>query len=94
MEQDVSELEVPVHDLVLDEGLEGIEDLAEVLDDLFLREQSFLPDLGEHISSIAVLEHEVVVVGGLLEGVELDYVRVVAGLQHFDLVLKQFVKLP
>lgn len=93
VEQDVGELEVAVHDLVLDEGLEGVEDLAEVLDDFVLRQESFLAHLGEHVAAVAVLEHEVVVVGRLLERVQLDDEGVVAGLEHLDFVLQQLVEL-
>lgn len=93
VEEDVGELEVAVHDLVLDEGLEGVEDLAEVLDDLVLRQQSLPAHLGQHVAPVAVLQHEVVVVRGLLEGVQLDDEGVVAGLEHLNLVLQQLVEL-
>ena len=94
MEEDVGELEVAVHDLVLDEGLEGVEDLAEVADDLVLREHALPAHLGEHVAPVAVLQHQVVVVRRLLERVQLDDEGVVARLQHLYLVLQQLVELP
>lgn len=93
VEEDVGELEVAVHDLVLDERLEGVEDLAEVLDDLVLRQHALPAHLGQHVAPVAVLQHEVVVVGRLLERVQLDDEGIVAGLQHLDLVLQQLVEL-
>jgi hypothetical protein len=40
VEEDVGELEVPVHDLGVDKGLEGVEDLPEVLQHLLLWQPS------------------------------------------------------
>ena len=78
---------------MLGEGLEGIEDLAKVLDDLLLGELALLAHLGQHVAVIAILHHEVEMVCGFLDGVELDDVRVVAGLQDLDFVLEEFVEL-
>lgn len=87
MEENIGEFEVPMHDLVRGQGLKSIQDLAEVLEDKFLREFSFLFDPRKHISSVAVLKHEIVIVRGLLQGDELDYMGIVAGLQYLDFVL-------
>jgi hypothetical protein len=51
-----------------------------------------LLDSGQHVPSVAVLQHEIVVVGSLLEIVEFDDVGVVAGLEHLDLVFEQLVE--
>ena len=48
---------------------------------------------GQHVAVIAILHHEVEMVCGFLDGVELDDVRVVAGLQDLDFVLEEFVEL-
>jgi hypothetical protein len=87
MHEDVGKFEVSMHDLVLVEGLEGVEDLEEELDGLFLRERLVLLEVLGEIAFVAVLEDQIEVVGGLLDVVELDDVSVIAGLKHFDLVL-------
>jgi hypothetical protein len=87
MHEDVGKFEVSMHDLVLVEGLEGVEDLEEELDGLFLRERLVLLKVLGEIAFVAVLEDQIEVVGGLLDVVELDDVSVIAGLEHFDLVL-------
>lgn len=87
MHEDVGKFEVSMHDLVLVEGLEGVEDLEEELDGLFLRERLVLLKVLGEIAFVAVLEDQIEVVGGLLDVVELDDVSVIAGLKHFDLVL-------
>jgi hypothetical protein len=87
MHEDVGKFEVSMHDLVLVEGLEGVEDLEEELDGLFLRERLVLLEVLGEIAFVAVLEDQIEVVGGLLDVVELDDVSVIAGLEHFDLVL-------
>ena len=93
MEEDVGEFEISVHDFAVDKGLEGVEDLGGVLEDQLLGEGALLLDLGQHVASVAVLEHQVVVVGGLLEGQQLDDVGVVAALEHLDFVFEQLVEL-
>lgn len=92
MEKDIGQLEIPMHDLVLDQSMEGIQDLAEVLDDILFRQNAFIPYLGQHISSIAIFQHQVVIVRCFLQSVQLDYVGIIAGLQDFYLVLQQLVK--
>jgi hypothetical protein len=94
MQQDIGQLEVPMHDLVFDQSMEGIQDLAEVLNDILLRQNAFIPYLGQHITSIAIFQHQIVIVGCFLQGIQLDYVGIIAGLQHLYLVLQQLVKFP
>jgi hypothetical protein len=93
MHEDVGEFEVTVHDLVLIQGLEGIQYLDEELYRFLLGEGLFLLEVLREIAFVAVLEDEVEVVGGLLDVVQLDDVAVVACLQYFDLVLQQFQEL-
>jgi hypothetical protein len=81
-----------MHDLVAHEGVEGVENLRQETDDFDLWEGAFVSQFGEHVSAIAVFEHEVVVMGGLLQGVQLDDVRVVASFQHFDFAFQQFIE--
>ena len=93
MQQNVGQLEVSVHDLVVHQSLESIKDLGEVPQNLLLRQSACLLDPRQHVPAIAVLQHEVVIMRSLLERVQLDDVRVVAGLQHLYLVLQQLVEL-
>ena len=92
VQQNVGQFEVAVHDLVGGEGLEGIQDLPQVGQHFLLRDLTLLPHLRQHVSPVAVLQHEVVVVRSLLEGYQFDDVGVVAGLEHFDFVFEQFVE--
>jgi hypothetical protein len=46
------------------------------------------------ISLVAVLQDEVKVIGSLLDVIQLDDASVVAGSEHFDLILEQFQELP
>jgi len=52
----ISEFKVPVHDLMLDKGLETRQDLTEILDDFLFFYSLVLLDLSKHVASIAVLE--------------------------------------
>lgn len=90
--EDVGQFEVSMHDLVLVEGFKGVEDLEEELDRLLLGECFVLFEILGEVALVAVLQDEVEVVGSLLDVVELDDVPVIAGLEHFDLVLKQLQK--
>lgn len=65
MLEDVGKLEVPVHDLGLDEVPEGVEDLEEELNGLLLGEQFFGLDVLRQVALITVLEDEVEVITGL-----------------------------
>ena len=82
-----------MHDLALDEGLEGVEDLHEVLQRLLLGQLLLVFEIGEQVALVAVLEYEVDVVGGLLDVDEPDDVVVLAALEHLDLVLEEFGEL-
>ena len=93
VQQDVGQLEVPVHNLVVDQALEAVEDLAEEHDGSLNRQGPLLLHLRQEVAPVTILQHEVVVVGGLFEGEQLDDVRVVTGLEHLDLVLEQLIEL-
>ena len=92
MQQDIGQFEVSMHDLVVDQCLEGIQDLVEVLQNQFLWQFALFLDHLQHVPAVAVLQHQVVVVRGLLQSNQFDDVRVVAGLKHFDFVLQQLVE--
>lgn len=66
MQQNISQFEIPVHNLILDESLKGVEDLHEVLYGFVLAEELLLLDPYHEIALVAVLEYEIDVVGGLL----------------------------
>lgn len=93
MHEDVGELEVPVHDLVLIKGLEGIEDLDEELNGFLFGERFVLFEILGDVAFVAVLEDEVEVVGSLLNVVEFDDVLIIAGLEDLNFVLKEFEEL-
>ena len=65
MDKDVLRLDVPVYDAVLVQNLEGLEQLLEVAQGLALRELLFGLENRIKSPSVAVVVHEVVVVGGL-----------------------------
>lgn len=72
--QDIRQFKVAMHDLVLDQGLEGMQDLDDTLHRFFLREP--LPELqiGLHIPLVAVFEDQVDVVRGFFDVHKFDYV--------------------
>ena len=67
--------------------------MCRILEHQLLGDGALFFDLGQHVATVAVLQHQVVVVGCLLEGQQFYYVSVVARFKHLDLVLEQFVKL-
>ena len=94
MKENISQFEVTMHDFVFDQCLESIHDLTEILDNLLLLEPTFFLDFLQHVPTITVLQHQVVVIRRLLKSKQLNYVRVVTRLQHLYLILQQLVKLP
>lgn len=78
MQEYVCQFEVPMHDLMLDQRMEGIQNLTEILDDILLWQNSLFSNFGEHVAAVAILEHQVVVVGSLFQSVQLYHVRIVA----------------
>ena len=93
MFENVSEFEIPVHNFAFDEGLEGVQDLYEVLKSLFLRELFLGFDGCEQIALVTELEDEIDVVDSLLDVNEPDYIIILTTLQHLDLVLQQLREL-
>lgn len=93
MPEYVGEFEVAMEYLVLEEVMKAIDDFAEYLDGLLLSEVLALLDVAVEIAVVAVLQHQVVVVGCLLHVVELDDVVALAALQHLDLALQQLLEL-
>jgi hypothetical protein len=93
MHENIGQLKIPVHDLVLDEGLERVQDLDEELDGLLLIERFFLFQIGREVALIAILEDQIKVVRRLLDIVQFDNVAVVTGFEHLDLVLEQLHEL-
>lgn len=78
--EDIGEFEISVQDLVVEEVVEPIDDFAENLDGFFLCEVFSFLDVGVEVAVVAVLEDEVVIVGGLLHIVEFDDVVALAAL--------------
>ena len=81
-----------MHDLMADEGVEGIEDLGEISQDFGLPENSSFPNLGQHVTTIAVFKYKIVVVRSLLESDQLDDMLIVAGLQDLNFAFEQLIK--
>lgn len=75
----IGQFKVPVHNLILDQCLEGIEYLHKEFHSLILTEHLLKSYVFSEVTLIAVLHYQVVVVVGLLEIVEFDDVGVVAG---------------
>ena len=93
MHEDVSELEISVHNLILDEGSESVEDLNKEFDGFLLVEDLFLFQISRQVAFIAILQNEVEVVGSFFDVVELDDVTIVACFKDLYFVLKQLHKL-
>jgi len=90
--ENIGQLQVPMQDLVIEEMVEPIDDFAKNLDGFFLCEVFSFLDVGIEVAIVAVLEHKVVIVGGLLHVVELDDVVALAALKHLDLALQQLLE--
>lgn len=73
---------------MLEEVVEAINDLAEYLNGFLFSEVLALLDVAIQITVVAVLQHQVVVVGCLLHVVELYDVVALAALQHLYLTLQ------
>ena len=78
MFEDVGQFKIAMHDFIFDEGLEGMQNLDEVLDSLIFGEFLLVLEVCAQIALIAVLEDQVDVVGGLLDVEELDDVVIPA----------------
>lgn len=87
MYENVGQFEVPMHDLMLIQSLEGIQNLYEKLHSLLLGQCLVLLEILREIPLIAVLKNEVKVIGSLLDIIQLYDVFIIASLQHLYLVL-------
>lgn len=90
----VGQFQVPVDDFVFVEVVEAVDEFAHDSDGFVLHQVLFLFDVRVEVSVIAVLEHKVVVVIGLLHVIELDDVGTFTTLQHFYLAFQQLLELP
>jgi hypothetical protein len=93
MHQDIRQLKISVHNLVFNQGLEGIENLNKELDCLLFVESLFLFEIGRQIALIAILQNEIEVIGRFFNIVKLDNVAIVTGFEDLDLVFEEFHKL-
>ncbi len=93
MSEDIGQFEVPVKDFMVVEMSEAVDDLTEDLHCFLLSQEPPLLDVGVEVALVAVLEHEVVVVGCLLHVVQLDDVVALATLEHLDLAFQEFLEL-
>lgn len=89
MHENIRQFEVSVHDLIFDEGFEGMKNLNKELDSLFFRDGLVFLKILREISFVTVLEDEVEVVGSLLDVIQLDNVLIVTSPQYLDLIFKQ-----
>lgn len=86
MEENVGQLEISVHYLIFNQSFEGIQYLDEEFDSFgFIEFFSVLQVLTE-IALVTVFQHQVKVIGGFFDIVELDYILVVACSQDSDLI--------
>lgn len=65
MQEYIARLDVPMHDIKLDEYLKGLHEILEIVHGLLLREPTIPLDLLLEGSSITILIHEIVVIGSL-----------------------------
>jgi hypothetical protein len=91
--QDVSQLEIPVDDIVFIQMMEAVNELTHHANRFILDEVLFFFEVGVKISVIAVLEDEVVIVIGLFHIVELDDVGAFAAFEYFDFAFEEFLEL-
>ena len=89
VQEQIGQLEVSVHHLVLVEHLEAIHDLLQEEDTLLLREMSvgLLGEVVFEVAFVAVVDHQVVSVFGLQVVEEVHHIRVVDRVHDANLVL-------
>lgn len=86
MHEDISQLEIPVHNLILDDGLESIENLYEKLNSLLFRDGLILLEVLLKVALVAVLKDKIEIVGSFLDIVQSDDIFIIASSEHLDLV--------
>ena len=82
-----------MHDFVLCECFEGIENLYKKLNGLLFCDSLVFFQILRKIAFVTILEYKVKIVGSLFDIVQLDDILVVAGPQNFNFVLEQLKKL-
>jgi hypothetical protein len=90
--EDVSQFKIPVHDFGLDQGLEGVEDLNEVLEGFFLGELLLGLESSHEVALVAILQHQVDVVDSLLYVDKSHDIVILAAPKNLNLVVQQFCK--
>lgn len=93
MLEDIGQFKISVHDFILDQGLEGMEDLNKIFDSLVFVDLLLLLEVSPEVSLVAVVQDQIDVVGSLLDVDEANDVVIFAGLEHFYLVVEEFGKL-
>lgn len=93
MHQNIRQLKIPVHNLVLDQSLKRIKNLNKELNGLLLIEGFFLFEIGRQIALITILQNEIEVIGSFFNIVEFDDVAIVTGFEDLDLVFEEFHEL-
>lgn len=81
MDEDIARLDVPMHDIILDQHLESFEQISEIAQSPFLAQISILFDQAFQSASIAVLIDKVDIIGCLEYLNKLDYMRGVLNLR-------------
>jgi hypothetical protein len=93
MHQNIRQLKIPVHNLVLHQSLKRIKNLNKELNGLLLIESLFLFEIGRQIALITILQNEIEVIGSFFNIVEFDDVAIVTGFEDLDLVFEEFHEL-
>lgn len=88
VDENVGELEVPVDDIEVVDGLEALDDLTHKVPSFFLREPA--PQLQQllQVAAVAVLHKQIEVVHCLLDVVQFNHVWVLYARQNSDLLLQ------
>lgn len=85
----IGKFEVPVHDFVLDEGLEPVQDLYKVLYCFFLGNVFLFLDVGTQIALVTKLQDEVNVINCFFDVNQTDNVVIFACFENLDLVVQK-----
>ena len=89
MHEDIGQLEIPVHDLILDDGLESIENLYEKFNSLFFRDGFILLEVLLEVAFVAVLKDKIEIIGSFLNIVQSDDIFIIASPKYLNLILQQ-----
>ena len=89
MHENISQLEISMHNLVLNNSLKSIDDLYKKLNSLFLRNRLILLQVLLKVPLVTILQDKIEVIGSFFDVVQFDDIFIITRPQHLDLILKK-----